>query len=183
MLERRTTSLSHLAIDRIINNLDRELKSKQKELEQSKVNHGLDTFSRWWGRCFQNSDKDIDERINEEKRNTDKYEVKLRNAQNKVNRFVQRNERSWRFLLSSSMRVPSVRTTLVFHPMAWISTKTSPRNMYVLFLSPSLASARSSFDFSFNGISIVPSSNWRNMLTWTRKHWINFFNSATNEIN
>lgn len=33
---------------------------------------------------FQNSDKDIDEHINEEKRNTDKYEVKLRNAQNKV---------------------------------------------------------------------------------------------------
>ncbi len=33
---------------------------------------------------FKNSDKDIDEHINEEKRNTDKYEVKLRNAQNKV---------------------------------------------------------------------------------------------------
>jgi hypothetical protein len=33
---------------------------------------------------FKNSDRDIDEHINEEKRNTDKYEVKLRNAQNKV---------------------------------------------------------------------------------------------------
>lgn len=32
-----------------------------------------------------NSDKDIDEHVNEEKRNNDKYEVKLRNAQNKVN--------------------------------------------------------------------------------------------------
>ncbi|CAF4274203.1 unnamed protein product, partial [Rotaria sordida] len=54
------------AIDRIINNLDKELKNKQKELEQLK-----------------NSNRDIDEHINEEKRNADKYEVKLRNAQNK----------------------------------------------------------------------------------------------------
>ncbi|CAF0914435.1 unnamed protein product [Adineta ricciae] len=61
------------AIDRIINNLDRELKSKQKELEQLK-----------------NSDKDIDEHINEEKRNTDKYEVKLRNAQNKLDESTKR---------------------------------------------------------------------------------------------
>ncbi|CAF3493954.1 unnamed protein product [Rotaria socialis] len=61
------------AIDRIINNLDRELKAKQKELEQLK-----------------NSDKDIDERINEEKRNTDKYEVKLRNAQNKLDESTKR---------------------------------------------------------------------------------------------
>ncbi|CAF4065614.1 unnamed protein product [Adineta steineri] len=60
-------------IDRIINNLDRELKSKQKELEQAK-----------------NSDKDVDERINEEKRNTDKYEVKLRNAQNKLDESTKR---------------------------------------------------------------------------------------------
>lgn len=36
------------------------------------------------GSTLQNSDRDIDEHINEEKRNTDKYEVKLRNAQNKV---------------------------------------------------------------------------------------------------
>ena len=37
---------------------------------------------------LKNSDKDIDERINEEKRNTDKYEVKLRNAQNKVRKYI-----------------------------------------------------------------------------------------------
>ncbi|CAF3556883.1 unnamed protein product [Rotaria sp. Silwood1] len=61
------------AIDRIINNLDKELKNKQKELEQLK-----------------NSNKDIDEHINEEKRNTDKYEVKLRNAQNKLDESTKR---------------------------------------------------------------------------------------------
>jgi len=61
------------AIDRIINNLDKELKNKQKELEQLK-----------------NSDRDVDEHINEEKRNTDKYEVKLRNAQNELDESTKR---------------------------------------------------------------------------------------------
>ncbi|CAF0819204.1 unnamed protein product [Adineta ricciae] len=61
------------AIDRIINNLDKELKTKQKELEK-----------------FKNSDRDIDEHINEEKRNSDKYEVKLRNAQNKLDESTKR---------------------------------------------------------------------------------------------
>ncbi|CAF1287084.1 unnamed protein product [Rotaria sordida] len=61
------------AIDRIINNLDKELKNKQKELEQLK-----------------NSNRDIDEHINEEKRNADKYEVKLRNAQNKLDESTKR---------------------------------------------------------------------------------------------
>ncbi len=41
---------------------------------------------------FQNSDRDIDEHINEEKRNTDKYEVRLRNAQNKVFTLVKESQ-------------------------------------------------------------------------------------------
>jgi chromosome segregation ATPase len=53
--------------------LDKELKTKQKELEQLK-----------------NSDRDIDEHINDEKRNTDKYEVRLRNAQNKLDESTKR---------------------------------------------------------------------------------------------
>ncbi|CAF3513648.1 unnamed protein product [Rotaria sp. Silwood1] len=39
---------------------------------------------------LKNSNKDIDEHINEEKRNTDKYEVKLRNAQNKLDESAKR---------------------------------------------------------------------------------------------
>ncbi len=53
--------------------MDKELKTKQKELEQLK-----------------NSDRDIDEHINDEKRNTDKYEVRLRNAQNKLDESTKR---------------------------------------------------------------------------------------------
>ena len=37
LIEFSDGNVSLLAIDRIINNLDRELKSKQKELEQLKV--------------------------------------------------------------------------------------------------------------------------------------------------
>jgi predicted RNase H-like nuclease (RuvC/YqgF family) len=39
------SKISIIAIDRIINNLDRELKSKQKELEQLKVSFYDDFFS------------------------------------------------------------------------------------------------------------------------------------------
>jgi chromosome segregation ATPase len=95
-----------LAIDRIINNLDKELKNKQKELEQLK-----------------NSDRDIDEHINEEKRNTDKYEVKLRNAQNKVTKSQEIIFRLRVFLFFSLMKVQNVKMISVFHQMDLINIK------------------------------------------------------------
>ncbi|CAF1567672.1 unnamed protein product, partial [Didymodactylos carnosus] len=52
--------------DKVVTTIDKELRTKQKELEQVRT-----------------SDKDFDEKVNEEKRNVDKYEIRLRQAQMK----------------------------------------------------------------------------------------------------
>ncbi|CAF0926173.1 unnamed protein product [Didymodactylos carnosus] len=61
-------------IDKVITTVDKELKTKQKQLEQ-----------------LRSSDKDFDEKINEEKRNADKYEVRLRQAQMKLDDATKRS--------------------------------------------------------------------------------------------